>query len=99
MDSDRLYAVTSKLFEYVKSPSLRHIRDAGNVQKLAQEIVQAVDRASAIWRKWDGPREEVAKSAAPCWIPTDDLQAFLNGLPGPTLTQTDVVQRLRAICE
>lgn len=99
MDSDRLYAVSSKLFEYVKSPSLRHIREPRNLQKVAQEIVQAVDRASAVWSKWDGPREQIAKAAAPCWIPTDDLRTFLNGLPGPVLTQTDVIQRLRAIWE
>lgn len=99
MESDRLYAVTSKLDDYVKSPSLRHIRDPHSLQKLAKEIVQAIDRASSIWGKWEGPREELAKSAAPCWIPTEDLQAFLNRLPGPVLTNTDVVQRLRAFNE
>jgi hypothetical protein len=78
---------------------LRHIRDPRSLQKLAQEIVQAIDRASSIWEKWDGPREELAKAAAPCWIPTEDLQAFLNRLPGPVLTNTDVVQRLRAFSE
>jgi hypothetical protein len=99
MDSDRLYAVASRLADYVKSPSLRHIRDPHSLQKLAKEIVQAVDRASSVWGKWEGPREALAKAAAPCWIPTDDLQAFLNRLPGPPLTHTDVVQRLRAFYE
>jgi hypothetical protein len=99
MENDRLYAVTSKLFEYVKSPSLRHIRDPHSINKLAKEIVRDVDRASSVWEKWEGPREELAKAAAPCWIPTEDLLAFLNRLPGPSLTSTDVVQRLRAFHE
>ncbi|MDA9492365.1 hypothetical protein [Bradyrhizobium sp. CCBAU 11361] len=99
MDSDRLYAVSSKLTDYTQSPSLRHIRDPRNIQKLAREIVQSLDRASSIWQKWDGPREQLAKAAAPCWIPIEDLQAFLNRLPGPALTATDVAQRLRAFWE
>lgn len=99
MDSDRIYAVTSKLFDYVKSPSLRHIREPRNIQRLAEEIIQAVDRASSIWKKWDGQREAIAKAATPCWIPTDDLLTFLNAVPGPSLTRTDVLQRLRAFCE
>jgi len=99
MEIDRLYTVASKLADYVKSPSLRHIRDPRNLQRLAQELLQAVDRAGGIWEKWQGPREELAKAAAHCWIPTDDLQVFLNRLPGPALTRTDVVQRLRAFHE
>ncbi|MHC2318835.1 hypothetical protein ACVIHC_005881 [Bradyrhizobium diazoefficiens] len=97
MDSDRQYAIASLLFDYMKSPSLRHLRDPYSVQKLAREIISTVDRASSIWKKWEGQREEVAKAAASCWIPIEDLQAFLNGLPGPSLTKTDVEQRLRAI--
>lgn len=99
MDADRQYAVASKLFEYVKSPSLRHLRDPNSIHKLAREIVQTLDRSSSIWKKWDGQREEIAKAAAPCWIPIEDLQAFLNTLTGPSLTKTDVEQRLREIWE
>jgi hypothetical protein len=99
MENDHIYAVASKLFDYVKSPSLRHIRDPHSIQKLAKEIVQAVDRNSSVWEKWEGPREKLAKAAAPCWIPTEDLRAFLNRLPGPILTSTDVAQRLRAFNE
>jgi hypothetical protein len=99
MENDRIYAVVSRLTEYVKSPSLRHIRDPYVLQKAAKEILQAVDRASSIWKKWEGPREELAKLAMPCWIPVDDLLEFLNRLPGPSLTRTDVVQRLRAFSE
>ncbi|MFB9262211.1 hypothetical protein ACFFWD_03340 [Bradyrhizobium erythrophlei] len=99
MDSDRQHAVTTRLFEYVKSPSLRHLRDPNSIHKLAREIVQALDGASSIWGKWGGPREEVVKAAAPCWVPIEDLRAFLNALPGPPLTKTDVEQRLRAIWE
>lgn len=39
------------------------------------------------------------KAASSCWIPVEDLQAFLNTLPGPPLTKTDIEQRLRSIWE
>jgi hypothetical protein len=99
MNADRQYAVASLLFDYVESPSLRHLRDPHSVHRLARDIVTALDRASSVWGKWDAQREEVAKAAAPCWIPTEDLLASLNNLPGPPLTKTDVEQRLRAIWE
>lgn len=99
MDADRQYAVASLLFEYLKSPSLRHLRDPHSVQKLARDIVTAMDRANSIWTKWESDREQIAKAAAPCWIPVEDLRTFLNDLPGPPLTKTDVEQRLRAIWE
>ncbi|MGY3236659.1 hypothetical protein ACVMAJ_003549 [Bradyrhizobium sp. USDA 4448] len=99
MNADRQYAVASLLFDYVKSPFLRHLRDPHSVHRLAREIVSALDRASSVWSKWEAEREEVAKAAAPCWIPTEDLLATLNNLPGPLLTKTDVEQRLRAIWE
>jgi hypothetical protein len=99
MDADRHYAVASILFEYVKSPSLPHLRDPHSVHSLAREIVKALDRASSAWKKWETQREEVIKAAAACWIPVEDIQAFLNALPGPSLTKTDVEQRQRAIWE
>jgi hypothetical protein len=99
MSNDGIYAVTSELFDYVKSPSLRHIRDPHSIQRLAKEIVQSLDRASSVWKKWEGSREEFAKAASCCWIPAEDLLTFLNGLPGPALTRTDVIQRLRALWE
>ena len=52
-----------------------------------------------MWKKWEPEREEIVQAAAPCWIPPEDLQAFLNTLPGPALTRTDIEQRLRAIWE
>ena len=99
MDNDRFYAVISIIADYVKSLSLRHIRDPRSLQTLAKEIIQSVDRTGAVWGKWEGRREEIAKAAACCWIPTDDLMTFLNRLPGPALTHTDVAQRLRAFWE
>lgn len=99
MASDRLSAVISRLSDYVKSPSLRHLRDPHSLQKLAKEILQDVDRAGSIWSKWEGSREDLVKTAAPCWIPIEDLRSYLNHLPGPTLTTTDVAQRLRALWE
>jgi hypothetical protein len=99
MIADRHYAVASILFDYVKSPSLRHLRDPHSVHKVSREIVKALDGASSAWKKWETQREEVVQAAAPCWIPVEDLQAFLNTLPGPPLTKTDVEQRMRAIWE
>ncbi|MBP0112790.1 hypothetical protein [Bradyrhizobium vignae] len=99
MDADRQYAVALLLFDYVKSPSLRHLRDPHSLHKLARDIVSALDRASSVWSKWEAERDEIAKLAAPCWIPTEDLRTFLNNLPGPPLTKIDVEQRLRAIWE
>jgi hypothetical protein len=78
MENDRIYAVTSKLDDYIKSPSLRHIRDPRSLQKLAKEIVQAIDRASSIWGKWEGPREELAKLAAPLGFRYTQVQPGSN---------------------
>jgi hypothetical protein len=98
-DDERVWAVKKLLFEYVKSPSLRHIRDPYSVSRLAQEILKRIDRGNSIWRKWDGQREAVLKSAVTCWIPVQDIRDFLNQLPGPRLTTTDVAQRLKAFEE
>ncbi|MBB3148217.1 hypothetical protein FHS21_004660 [Phyllobacterium trifolii] len=95
-EDERIWAVKEVLFDYVKSPSLRHIRDPHSVIKLAREIVKKIDRGNSIWRKWDGQREILLKSAMNCWIPVEELRDFLNGMPGPALTTTDVSQRLRA---
>jgi hypothetical protein len=99
MDADRQYAVASLLFEYVKNPSLRHVREVHSIHKLAREIVTALDRETSAWAKWGLEREEVAKAAVSCWIPVEDLLAFLDTLPGPSPTKTDVEQRLRSISE
>ena len=95
-DDERVWAVRELLFDYVKSPSLRHIRDPHSVIKLAQEIVRRIDRGNSIWRMWDGQREVLLKSALGCWVPIEDLRDFLSRMPGPALTITDVAQRLRA---
>ena len=98
-EDERIWAVKEILFDYVKSPSLRHIRDPHSLIKLAQEIVKRIDHGNSIWQKWDGQREVLLKSAVGCWIPVEDLREFLNGLPGPQLTKTDVAERLRAFEE
>lgn len=89
-EDERIWAVREILSDYVKSPSLRHIRDPHALSKLAREIVRCIDRSNDIWRKWDGQRELLLKSALGCWIPVEDLRAFLNRMPGPELTTTDV---------
>jgi hypothetical protein len=95
LENERHWVVKRLLFDYVKSPSLRHIRDPHSIAKLTLEIVRAIDRTNSIWQKWDGNREVVAKSAVGCWIPTEDLREFLDQMPGPPLTTTDVEQRIR----
>ncbi len=98
-EDDRAWSVKDLLSDYVRSPSLRHIRDPHSLHKLALEIVKFLDRGHSIWTKWDGQRELLLKSAACCWIPVADLREFLNRLPGPQLTLTDVTQRLAALEE
>jgi hypothetical protein len=95
-EDERVWSVKELLFDYLKSPSLRHIRDPHSVSRLAQEIVRRIDRDNSIWRKWDGQREVLLKSAVGCWIPNEALRDFLNRMPGPPLTATDVAQRLKA---
>ncbi len=48
MDADRQYAVASILFDYVKSPSLRHLRDPHSIHTLAREVMKALDGASSV---------------------------------------------------
>lgn len=95
-NDDRLQAIKHLLFNYARSPSLRHIRDPHTINVLANEIMRVVNGRNSVWRKWDEQREELVKSAVGCWIPLDDLRDFLNELSGSVLTTTDVAQRMRA---
>ncbi len=74
IEDDRIDTVKRLLFEHMKSPSLRHIKDPYMLIKLAQEIVRKLDRGNSPWTKWTGPREQLLKSATACWIPTGDLR-------------------------
>lgn len=98
-DNESVHEVRRLLFDYVRSPSLKHIRDPHSVGLLAERIVSAIRREPSLWRKWEGEREALLKGAALCWVPVQDLRDFLNAMPGPTLTLTDVAQRLRAFHE
>lgn len=98
-EDERLYSIRSLIFDYVKSPSLRHIREPHFVAKLAKDVLRVVDRGTGPWQKWDGAREAMLTAAATTWIPAEDLRAYFNTLEGPKLTTTDVAQRLRAIQE
>src|SRR5690606_41637673 len=69
---------SSLLADYVRSPSLRHMREQRSLAKLALEIVTKLDQDSSVWRKWEGPRDKVLASAIDCWIPKDDMLAFLR---------------------
>lgn len=98
-DYERQSAVRRMLFRYLESPSLRHLRDPKQIDRLTEDILSAVDRIPSVWAKWDAARGELLKASAKTWVPVDDLVDFLNGLPGPKLTVTDVTQRLRAFQE
>lgn len=91
----RTSTVQHLLADYVRSPSLRHIREPRSLAKLALEIVTKLDQDSSLWKKWEGPREALLASALDCWIPNADLLDFLNSLPGKPLTMTDLEQRMR----
>jgi hypothetical protein len=92
---DRTMAVYSLIADYVRSPSLSHLRADRSLAKIAREIVTRLDQKSAVWKKWEGPREDLLASALGCWVPGEDLLAFLNRLPGPQLTLTDLDQRMK----
>jgi hypothetical protein len=98
-DSDRAGAVRRLVTSYLRSPSVSHMRDPHSIDQLVEQILGAIDREPSVWRKWLGERETFLEAAAPYWLPLEDLRDFLNGLPGPPLTLTDVEQRVRAINE
>lgn len=85
--------------DYLRSPSLRHLRDPHSIQTVSRSILKEIVRHNPIWGKWTKERETVGRTAAYCWIPVADLRDYLNDLPGPALTQTDVIERLRAFNE
>jgi hypothetical protein len=99
IDDERVWEVRRILDDYLKSPSLRHIRDPHSVLGAAKSIVKCLDRRTGVWQKWEGEREALLKAAVGCWIPIEDLRGYLNAMPGPSLTNTDVAQRLRAFEE
>lgn len=99
MDHDRAYVIRHLIMEHVQSPSIRHIRDTKAINALVERIATAVDTQPSVWTKWVGLRDELIRAAAPTWVPIEDLRDTLNAFPGPRLTRTDVVQRLRAIHE
>jgi hypothetical protein len=98
-EDDRQYRVCKLLADYVRSPSLRHLRDPHSLQRLAKDILQEVASPNPIWTKWSQDREALARPAAYCWIPLEDLREHLNRMAGSSLTLTDVAQRLRAFNE
>ena len=51
-EDQRLWAVKELLFSYVRSPSLRHIRDPYAVSKLAGEIVSSQQREVETIEQW-----------------------------------------------
>jgi len=96
---ERFSIIKALLLDHVSQRSERQVRDGLAIYMLAQEIVERLDHRTGIWRKWNQARESLLKSAAQCWIPIDDMRAYLNDMPGPELTRMDVAQRLRAFHE
>lgn len=94
---DRIDTIRRLINKHNKSPSLRQIRDPFAIYKLASDIVRSLNRSSAIWQKWEGAREQLARAVLPCWIAIECLLEELNRLAGDSLTKTDVEQRLLAI--
>lgn len=98
-DDFRIRIVREALDRHVASPSLDHIRNAAMLDRLAAGIVAELFRGHPVWRKWDLTRETFLRRAIPCWIPIEDLTAFLNEIEGPILTDTDVQSRMDMMCE
>jgi hypothetical protein len=94
---EAFWIVKELLLDYVKCPSLKKIRSRSEIDNLAREIVMRLDLYYSMWGKWSEQRETLLRMALPCWIPTEDLRSFLNNMPGPQLTTTDVEQRLKVM--
>ncbi|TAV81554.1 hypothetical protein [Rhizobium leguminosarum] len=99
IEDERIYTVCDIISDYVKSPSLQHLRDPHSVMTVAKSIIRQLDRGSGIWKKWEGERDALLKASLACWIPVEELQEYLNTLPGARLTATDIAQRQRAYFE
>jgi hypothetical protein len=99
LDETQKARVRELIRAHVASPSLRHVRDGAMVERLVDAIGKALERHDPVWQKWSEPRETLARPAAYCWVPVEDLRDQLNRMDGPRLSLTDVTQRLRAFNE
>lgn len=95
----RISVIRNLVGDYVRSPSLVHLRSVHALDKLASEIVRRLDAGSPLWTKWNDVRDELARASCPCWIPSPMLVIALNALPGPKLTATDVTSRIEVLQE
>lgn len=95
----RISVIRSLVGDYVRSPSLSHIRSIHALDRLASEILRRLDVGSPLWVKWNDQRDELARASCPCWIPVPILVAALNALPGPKVTATDVISRIDVLQE
>jgi len=99
MDGERLRLVRNLVSGYVRSPSIRHLRDPHSLDELALQIVRQLDGGNSMWTKWERQRDLLIKMAVGCWVPIEGLRAALNNMAGAPLTATDVEQRLSALEE
>ena len=66
-EDDRLQAIKHLLFNYVRSPSLRHIRDPHAVIVLANEIMRVINDRNSVWRKWESFPSRLRNIDARVW--------------------------------
>ena len=66
IDDDRVWTVRDIINEYVRSPSLQHLRDPHSVLTVAKAIVKQLDRGSGIWKKWEGERDALLQASLAC---------------------------------
>lgn len=98
-DDARIRSVKDLLAARLMCASSPQLRDPQYLIDLAGDVIEILDEGSPIWRKWNAEREQLLKSSIGCWVPIADLCDFLNTMPGPHLTATDVSQRLKAFLE
>lgn len=76
-----------------------HLAHTNGVQYLAHDIVRYFDGAYSVWAKWSIDRTKLLDGSKTFSIPVEELQEALNALPGPSLTATDVEQRLKLLLD
>jgi len=56
LEQHRIATVREMLSDFVRSPSLKHLRSVHVLDKLASEIVRRLDLPPQLWSKWGGNR-------------------------------------------
>jgi hypothetical protein len=83
MNSDHLHIIEQIIYNYKQSTRWHDFK----ASELARKIMAALNKG----QKWDSERRIAASTGRECWIPTEDLVAYLNSLPGPPITEGDLM--------